>query len=537
MERVTFKAGEPLGPSIKHLAREAAAKIAAEDAASPQPEAAMPDVAASPQPPAAAPVSTTPASVSATPAPMRLLPRDSSLKSLQQLYGLPERLDPFSATLLAGVDPVAVHQALTLSVPILSFLGQNMRVKYGDGQRRWICGQSWQMGASGCGKSLVLRSLEELFLAKEIEENRRAAEEAAAYSMLSEKERRERPMPETPVRVIDGVPTAVALLMQLQINKGEGVYITCSECGEMSKKIRNNYYSLVLDMFKKSYDGTGESYMHKTSASTYYVHSMKICANVGGTVDPMMKIFKWVNKDGTLSRGNLTILPERKDEKRDGVYRAPAWSEEQRATLTVAAERLRRFDNSDPADECVTDARIIALGRRVKQDITALGERADDCCSRADERAMGLAYLLCAANGCIVCSGDGQVGTLHSPEADTTVEACIEVARWWIMQSINAAMAMQERLDYGTKSQKEAFALAYKTVSLKSLAEKVKDAREEAFRSFETKYEGQHKRAEDFREMPALRELSDRSLRRAVSERNYESLKRGFYLITRKEAA
>ena len=518
MERVTFKAGEPMGPSIKHMLKELNEEETARANDCPQPAA---PVAASPQPVAATPVSATPASVSATPAPLRLLPRDSSLKTLQQLYGLPERLDPFSATLLAGVDPVAVHQALTLSVPILSFLAQNMRVKYGDGQRRWICGQSWQMGASGCGKSLVLRSLEELFLAKEIEDNRRAAEEAAAYSMLSEKERRERPMPETPVRVIDGVPTAVALLMQLQINKGEGVYITCSECGEMSKKIRNNYYSLVLDMFK----------------NTYYVHSMKICANVGGTVDPMMKIFKWVNKDGTLSRGNLTILPERKDEKRDGVYRAPAWSEEQRATLTAAAERLRRFDNSDPADECVTDGRIIALGRRVKQDITALGERADDCCSRADERAMGLAYLLCAANGCIVCSGEGQVGTLHSPEADATVEACIEVARWWIMQSINAAMAMQERLDYGTKSQKEAFALAYKTVSLKSLAEKVKDAREEAFRSFETKYEGQHKRAEDFREMPALRELSDRSLRRAVSERNYESLKRGFYLITRKEAA
>lgn len=519
-----YENNEPIGPSIKFYREEAEKNVAAEMAAK---ESAA----------AAAPVTNTANEASATAlAPQRLLPKKSSLKKVQQLYGLPERLDPFTETLLAGVDPVAVHQTVTLTMPILSFLAQNMRVKYCDGQRRWICGQSWQVGASGCGKSLVLRSLEDLFLAQEKEENRKAAEEAAAYSMLSEKERKETPPPAAAVRMIDGVPTAIAVLIQLQINKGDGIYITCSECGEMSKKIRNNYYSVLLDMLKKSYDGEGESYMHKTSTTTYFVHSMKICANVGGTVDPMLKIFKWVNKDGTLSRGNITILPERKDEKKDGVYRAPSWSDEQRQMLMDCAERLRRFDNKDLSDDSVCDERILSLGQRVKQHITSIGETADDCCSRADERAMGLAYLLCAANGCIVCSEEGEVSVVHSEEADRTVEACIEVARWWIMQCINAALAMQERLDFGTKSQKEAFAQAYKTVSLKSLAEKVKDAREEAFRSFETKYEGQQKRVEDFREMPAFVDLSERSLRRAVSERNYESTKRGFYLIARKEA-
>ena len=515
----TIKLSKPIGPSIKECREIAEQNRAAEQAARAQ-AAATPAQVKEPRTET-----------------LRLMPKNSSLKKVQQLYGRPERLDPFTETLLSGVDPVAAHQTITLSVPILAFLAQNMRVRYGDGQRRWICGQSWQVGASGCGKSVTLRALEGLFLAREIEENRIAAEEAAAYSLLSEKERRDTPQPTATVRIMDGVPTAIAVLMQLQINKGDCIYITCSECGEMAKKIRNNYYSLLLDMLKKSYDGTGESYMHKTSSTTYFASSMKICANIGGTVDPMMKIFKWVNKDGTLSRGNLTILPERKDEEKDGPYRAPSWDDTQKEMLAGCAQRLREFDNKERAEDVVCDERIISLGQRVKRHITSLGEVADDCCSRADERAMGLAYLLCAANGCIVCSEEGDVSVVHSEEADRTVEACTEVAWWWIIQCINAARAMQDRLDYGTKSQKEAFAQAYKTVSLKSLADKIKDTREEAFRSFEIKYAGEQKRVEDFREMPALAALSERSLRRAVSERNYESTKRGVYLIAGKEAA
>ena len=534
MMKAKIKLAKPIGPSISQCREMAEEKFAQERAAREQQAQLQTQVKAEQQQPAAVPPATSAPQHSAL---LRISPRHSSLKKVQQLYGMPEQLDPFTGTLLAGVDPVAVHQTITLSVPILAFMAQNMRVRYGDGQRRWICGQSWQVGASGCGKSIMLRALEQLFLAREIEENSKAAEEAAAYSLLSEKDRRDTPQPTVTVRIIDGVPTAIAALMQLQINKGNGIYITCSECGEMSKKIRNNYYSLLLDMFKKSYDGTGESYMHKTSGTTYFVNSMKICANIGGTVDPMMKIFKWVNKDGTLSRGNLTILPERKDEEKDGVYRAPSWTDGQKEMLTGCAQRLRDFDNTEQPEDAVCDERIVSLGQRVKRHITSMGEVADDCCSRADERAMGLAYLLCAANGCIKCSEDGEVTVVRSEEADRTVEACIEVAWWWIKQCINAALAMQERLDYGEKSQKEAFAQAYKTVSLKSLADKIRDAREEAFRNFEMKYAGQQKRVEDFREMPALAELSERSLRRAVSERNYESTKRGFYLIAGKEAA
>ena len=74
---------------------------------------------------------------------------------------------------------------MTLLCPILSFLGHNTRVLYNDGTLRWISGQSWQMGGSGRGKSVVLRELETLFLSKELSDTRASVEQVAQYAMLS----------------------------------------------------------------------------------------------------------------------------------------------------------------------------------------------------------------------------------------------------------------------------------------------------------------------------------------------------------------
>ena len=91
-----------------------------------------------------------------------------SVRDILAINPLPDSLDPFTAALVGGCDPVSAHQAVTLAFPILSFLGQHARVLYSDGTLRWISGQSWQMGGSGSGKSLVLQALEQLFLAREM---------------------------------------------------------------------------------------------------------------------------------------------------------------------------------------------------------------------------------------------------------------------------------------------------------------------------------------------------------------------------------
>lgn len=255
------------------------------------------------------------------------------IREIQALYPVPEQLDPFTESLLSGVDPMSVHQAMTLVFPILAFLGHKARVLYADGMLRWMCGQSWQMGGSGCGKTVVLRSLENLFLSKELAEKDAAAKRESAYSQLSEEERKKVEKPQEKLRILDSVPTAIALLEQMQIN-GDGVmYLSCTEGGEFAKKISNQYYALVLDMMKKSYDGTGEAFLYKNSEKTYYVSSMKLCCNIGATIDPMYKIFHHCDSDGTLSRGSLVILGERKDEETEGAYKRPEWTKDQMSVL------------------------------------------------------------------------------------------------------------------------------------------------------------------------------------------------------------
>lgn len=485
--------------------------------------------------------------------------RVCSIKEIISLNPRPDKLDPFTEALLGGCDPVSAHQALTLAFPILSFLGHNARVIYSDGTLRWVSGQSWQMGGSGCGKSLVLRALEQLFLSDEIKKNTENAEKAAAYTMLPEKERKEKPMPQAEVHILDSIPTALALLQQVQINGGGAVYISCSECGEFGKKISNPYYSLVLDMMKKSYDGTGEAYMHMASDRTYFAPSMKLCCNIGGTIDPMFRIFRHCDADGTLSRGSLTILGERKDEKTEGAYRAPDWTREQTLTLWKGADLLRNFNNTyyeDKTDIITSENRelfekmeggsgelatahdlqlavgmerrrralrvpeIIDFGREIKEYLADFGtEVVDDCCSRADERAMGLAYLLYIANG----------------QKTETLEEIIGTVRWWVKLTIDCAYALQISINRETKSRKDIVRLDFKEQGLSRVAREVADAREAAFREFEAQYEGQEKTLEDFMQIAQFRSLSERTVRRLVSSREYRCVKRGVYVIEKRK--
>ena len=126
---------------------------------------------------------------------------------------------------------------LTVVIPILCQLGEQSRVLYSPHRLRWMCGMSWQMGVSGSGKSEVQRELEKLFLSKDLKENSMNAKEASKYSLLSEKEKKETPVPEEKVRIFMGLPTSLALVQQMQVNDGGAIYISCTECGEFGKKI------------------------------------------------------------------------------------------------------------------------------------------------------------------------------------------------------------------------------------------------------------------------------------------------------------
>ena len=494
-----------------------------------------------------------------------------TVKDILSSNPLPENIDPFSRALLSGCDPVSVHQAMTLAMPILSFLGQNIRVLYGDGTLRWISGQSWQMGGSGCGKSVVLRALERLFLSRELRRNAENAKEIAAYSMLSEKERKEKPSPEVEVRVMDCIPTALALLQQIQVNKGGVIYISCSECGEFAKKIGNPYYSLVLDMLKKSYDGTGEPFMHKASDRMYYAPSMKLCFNVGGTVDPMFRIFRHCNADGTLSRGSLTILAERKDEKTEGVYRAPQWTEEQEALLWAGAERLRNTNNTfyekediDSSAECMSLLekygyrkddqvpptmeelekavarercsrafslpQVLALGRDIKAYVASLGDVAADCCSRADERAMGLCYLLLVANG-YRFGADGTASDAAAEENAVLMEGVLSVVRWWVMTTIDCAWAVQTRINAKYISERRGIVHDTGEAATRRIGGEVNAARKKAFEDFEARHAGEDVNWEALREEEAFAPLSRTTIWRLISERGWEHLSRGLYRL------
>lgn len=466
-----------------------------------------------------------------------------SVRDILAINPLPDKLDPFTAALVGGCDPVSAHQAVTLAFPILSFLGQHARVLYSDGTLRWVSGQSWQMGGSGSGKSLVLQALEQLFLAREFREKTENARKAAAYTMLSAKERRELPVPQQKVRIFDGIPTSLALLQQAQINDGEAIYISCTECGEFAKKVANPYYALVLDMMKKSYDGIGSPYLHKTADKTYFVSSMRLCSNVGGTIEPMFRIFRQCDSDGTLSRGSLTMLGERKNEQADGAYKAPCWTSEQKRLMWQAADRLRDFDNrfreqdaaltDDGADGLSVEERedrlleerrrralcvpeIIALGGEVKALLASYGtEVIDDCCSRADERAMGLAYLLYIANG----------------ESADVLPQIISAVRWWVKMSIDCAYALQLAINREARSHRDIVRGNFKTQGIVRAQHEVDEARNAAFCEFEKQYEGTEKSLDEMQEIPIFQPLSQRTIRRLVQQRGYRSVKRGVYLV------
>lgn len=511
-------------------------------------------------------------------------PKDFTVKELLASNPVPDDIDPFTRTLLGGCDPMAAHQVVTLVEPILAFHGVNGRVLYNDTMLRWVGGQSWQMGGSGCGKSVVLRALEDLFMSKERAENKANAMKVAAYTMLSEKERKETPMPQVKVHIFDSIPTALALLEQMQINGDEAIYISCTECGEFGKKISASSYNIILDMMKKSYDGTGEPYIHKNKDVTYYTPSMKLCCNIGGTANPMYRIMRYANADGTLSRGNLTILPERKDEKTEGPYKSPEWTMEERCFLRECVDRLKTYNNKfyenekiEDSDECaallekyglreegadiptvqdledcvqrerraraVCLPEILELGRDIKTYLASLGDVAADCCSRADERAMGLCYLLLIANGFAPLRRGGgdevHSGEERTPEDCELLRQCTNVARWWIMIAIDCALAVQTCLDQNTRSMKGGILAAFGEAAQRRVGDEVHEIRAAAFRAFEEHHAGEEVSVFDLREEMAFARLSRATLYNLVGKRKWTPVKRGLYLMPgkKKEAA
>ena len=549
-----------VGPVINQMMAEQQAKQAKKDAALVAPLAAEPEKSGLPAD-----------------------PKDWSMKDLLESKPLPEDIDPFSRTLLGGVDPIAVHQAMTVVIPILCQLGEQSRVLYSPNRLRWMCGMSWQMGVSGSGKSEVQRELEKLFLSKDLKENSMNAKEASKYSLLSEKEKKETPVPEEKVRIFMGLPTSLALVQQMQVNDGGAIYISCTECGEFGKKIAQTSYNAIPDMMKRSYDGTGEEYIHKTQQGSLYVPSMKLNANFSGTIDPVFKVFRYNNADGTLSRCNLTILPKRKDEEKEGVYKEPHWAMKERIFLRECADRLRTFNNKfhenekpDEIDECnallekyglradenyvptvqdledcvyteqcdkaVCIPEVLELGRDIKKYLVSFGDMAADSCSRANERAMGLCYLLLIANGFAPLRNCGG-SEVHNGEAWTAedrqlLSQCINTARWWIDISIDCALALQSILDLHTPSVKNGMIAAFgeKVKSINA----IEAARLAAFCDFEARHAGEQVVVEDLRECPAFANVGRSTLYREVDKRGWKVYKRGSHYLMpekKKEAA
>lgn len=512
----------------------------------------------------------------------------AKVREVQALHPVPEHLDPFTQALLSGVDPMAAHQALTLTYPIMAFMGCNIRVMYSEKNLRWMSGQSWQMGGSGCGKTQVLRAVEDLFLSKEKQKNADNAKKAAAHTILSEKERKETGLPTEKVRIMLGIPTAFALLLQMQVNGDGAMYISCSECGEFSKKIQSTYYSLLLDMMKQSYDGMGEAYMHKAGDKMYYAPSMKLCCNIGGTIDPMYKIFRQCDSDGTLSRGAVTMLGERKDVKKEGPYKDPDWDGEELTTLLEGAERLRNFDNTfKEVDESTVDEltscnkksnendgslqrvyedakgdsglcptapeyyhslqkerirralnvpAFIQLGKEIKEHLTLLGEISDDCCSRADERAMAMCYLLYVANGLDKIEGDESCADVYND----ILSGIVNVAHWWVMSSIDCALAIQTQLNSRSRSHRDEIRLAYKEAMGASAAKSIYNDRCAAFTVFEREHQGEVVNVRFVRDnCERFQGMSLKTVHRFIVDRNWREISRGKYRVPspeRKEA-
>ncbi len=495
------------------------------------------------------------------------------IREIQALYPVPEQLDPFTEALLSGVDPMAAHQALTLVYPMLGFLGNNMRVLYADGKLRYVNGQGWQMGGSRRGKSIVLRSLEELFLSKDIAEKNAAVKRAADYSLLSEKEQKEVAPPRVVIRIFDSIPTAIALLKQMQINGGGAVYLSCSECGELGKKIGTVYYSVLLDMLKKGYDGVGEPFLHETSSKIYFVESMKIFSNIGGTEDPMYKVFSHCDSDGTLSRGVVTILGEPKNEETEGPYKSPSWTDEQLHILLEGASRLRNFDNrfnenqnenqnnDKESDERVYEGAkdgdgsaptveeynislqrererralriptIVSFGKEIKRDLARIGEITDDCCSRANEIAQGMCYLLYVANGLAEVPEEERDAKYHE-----TLHRIFDVVRWWIKRSMDCAISIQTELNANSKSHREKIRMAYKQRAGATVAESIYRERSAAFEQYEKEHEGETVSVRDVRDgFEPFKSLSLRTIHRSVKERGWKLCAFGKYRVPGKE--
>ena len=504
------------------------------------------------------------------------------IREIQALTPVPEKLDPFTEALLSGVDPMSVHHALTLTFPILAFLGHKARVLYSDRKLRWICGQSWQMGGSGSGKSTVLRSLESLFLSKELIEKDIAARKQSAYSQLSEEERKKVEKPQEKLHILDSVPTAIAMLEQMQIN-GDGVlYLSCTEGGELAKKIGGQYFSIILDMLKKSYDGTGEAFLYKNKEKTFYVSSMKICCNIGGTIDPMYKIFRHCDSDGTLSRGAVIMLGEPKDEETEGAYKDPSWTKEQVKVLLSGAYRLRNFDNRykevdelsvdeltslnqksnenekySESDERVYESakddegciptvdeyyfsmqeervrlalcvpEIISFGKEVKKELRQIGEISSDCCSRANEIAQGMCYLLYIANGLADVPESERDGEYHE-----TLRRIIDVARWWIKMSIDSAISVQTELNANSKSHREEIRMAYKQRAGESATRLIYNEREEVFKRYEAEHAGEIVTAREVRDSSEiLQKVVIRTVTRNLQDRGWKEVSRGKWRV------
>ena len=174
---------------------------------------------------------------------------------------------------------------------------------------------------------------------------------------------------------------------------------------------------------------------------------------------------------------------------------------------------------------CVPE--IISFGKEVKKELRQIGEISSDCCSRANEIAQGMCYLLYIANGLADVPESERDGEYHE-----TLRRIIDVARWWIKMSIDSAISVQTELNANSKSHREEIRMAYKQRAGESATRLIYNEREEVFKRYEAEHAGEIVTAREVRDSSQiLQKVVIRTVTRNLQDRGWKEVSRGKWRV------
>ena len=190
--------------------------------------------------------------------------------------------------------------------------------------------------------------------------------------------------------------------------------------------------------------------------------------------------------------------------------------------ISVQEERVR-LALSVPA--------IVAFGKEIKANLARIGEIADDSCSRANERAQAMCYLLYIANGLAAVPEEER-----DARYDETLHRIIDVVRWWVNSSIDCAIAIQRQLNVNSKSYREEIRLAYKETMGASAAQNAQRERNDAFREYEAAHVGEIVSIKEAQEAnDVFKTVSRKTFLSLVRQRGWRFVVNGKYRVIKKD--